>query len=148
MFELKRPDGGLTTRISLRSSCFYMNGITLSHTSSVGEWMYLTACLLRGPGHDSSVGGRINVSHCLSSPWPGFNSRPWQWISRDFLWLITDTCRGDRHCQVFTSSLKGYEEYEAIQLLLPSGTSDDQIEKYSYKWDYLDQYESAQCEDE
>ena len=28
--------------------------------------------------------GRINASHCLSSPWPGFNSQPWRRISRDF----------------------------------------------------------------
>ena len=26
----------------------------------------------------------MNLSHCLSSLWPGFNSQPWQIISRDF----------------------------------------------------------------
>jgi len=26
----------------------------------------------------------MNISHCLSSPWPGFHSRPWRSISRDF----------------------------------------------------------------
>jgi len=31
-----------------------------------------------------SHNGRMNESHCLSSPWPGFNSRPWRSISRDF----------------------------------------------------------------
>ena len=60
------------------------------HDSSVGRWMYLTVCPLRGPGHDSLVGRwmylnvcplrgpghdnisqRMNVFHCLYSPWPG-----------------------------------------------------------------------------
>jgi len=26
----------------------------------------------------------MNASNCLSSPWTGFNSRPWQSIGRDF----------------------------------------------------------------
>ena len=29
------------------------------------------------------LSGWINASHCLSSPWPGFNSQPWRRISRD-----------------------------------------------------------------
>ena len=36
------------------------------------------------------------------------------------------TWRGDGRRQVVTSPLKGYEEYEAIQLLLLSGPPDDQ----------------------
>ena len=38
-----------------------------------------------------------------------------------FLWLITHTWRGDGRRKVVTGSSKGYEEYEAIQVLLPSG---------------------------
>ena len=34
--------------------------------------------------HDSSVGELMHLSHCLFSPWPGFNSQPLRRISQDF----------------------------------------------------------------
>ena len=40
-----------------------------------------------------------------------------------FSWLITRIWRVDGRHQVVTNRLEGYEEYEAIQLLLPSGPS-------------------------
>jgi len=43
-----------------------------------------------------------------------------------FRWVIMHVWRGDGHRQVATSPLKRYEEYEAIQLLLPSGFPDAQ----------------------
>jgi len=53
------------------------------HNSSVGEWMYLTVSPLHGPGHDRSVGEwmylTVSPLHGL-----GFNSRPWQSISKYF----------------------------------------------------------------
>ena len=43
-----------------------------------------TVCPLGVPGHDSSVEEQIHLRYCLSSLLPGFNSRLWQSISRDF----------------------------------------------------------------
>jgi len=62
--------------------------------------MHLTVCPLCGPAAIPSHGGEFQEM---------------------FPWLITHTWRGDGRRQVVTSPLKGYEEYEAIQLLLPSG---------------------------
>ena len=62
--------------------------------------MYLTVCPPYGPGSIPSRGGEFQ---------------------RIFARLITHTWRGDGRRQVVTSRLEGYEEYEAIQLLPPSG---------------------------
>ena len=70
--------------------------------NSLGKLTHLIACPLRDPGSIPSHGGEF------------------QGI---FLWPITHTWRGDGRRQVITSSSKGYEEYEAIQLLPPSGFS-------------------------
>jgi len=48
------------------------------HIQVLFRWHYLDRV-----SHDS-ISGKMNASHCLSSPWPGFNSRPWQSIQRDF----------------------------------------------------------------
>jgi len=73
--------------------------------------MYLTVCPLRGPSSIPSRGGEFQEIF----PWP-----------------ITHTWRGDGHRQVITSSLKGYEKYEAIQLLLTSGALPDDEKPTSF----------------
>jgi len=68
------------------------------HDPGCGEdrrWVsFILPLSYHDPGHEEdkqwdtfilplSYHGRMNVSHCLSSPWPWFNSQPWQGISRD-----------------------------------------------------------------
>jgi len=55
----------------------------------------------------------MNVSHCLSSLCPGFNSRTWRSIARDFSFTDRTCGIGDEDRQVVTSPLKGYEAYKA-----------------------------------
>jgi len=66
--------------------------------------MYLTVCPPRSPGSIPSRGGEFRGI---------------------FRWLIKHTWRADGRRQAITSPSKEYEEYEAIQLLLPSGFPDD-----------------------
>jgi len=80
--------------------------------------MHLTVCSSRGLGSIPSRGGEF------------------QGISP---WLITHTRGGDGRHRVITSPLKGYDKYEAIQLLLPSGPSDDQNGHGSFKRNMDDQ---------
>jgi len=72
-----------------------------SHDSSVGDIMHLTVCPLHGPRVQFPV---------MEKKFQGF-----------FPWLMTHTWRGDGPRQNIKNPLKGYEEYEAKQLLLPSG---------------------------
>ena len=49
--------------------------ISKGHNSLVGELVNLTHCLSSPwPGNDISVGELVNLTHCLSSPWPGHDS--------------------------------------------------------------------------
>ena len=91
--------------IQLIILCLLKYIIHVSYDSSVGELMRLTVCPLHSPGSIPSHGGEF------------------QGI---FPYLFTHTWRGDGHRQVITDPLKGYKEYEAIQLLQPSGSPDDQ----------------------
>jgi len=73
--------------------------------SLVGEWKYLSVCPLHGP---DSIPDHGEVGEVLQGIFP---------------WLITRTRTHTlgEEIDVITSPLIGYGEYEAIQLLLPSG---------------------------
>jgi len=94
--------GGSLITNKIRSKIIQVNlpRLIASHESSGGKWGHLIVCPLRGQGSIPSCG------------------REFQGV---FPWLITYTWSGDGRHQVVTSPLKGYNEYEAIQLLLPSG---------------------------
>ena len=87
---------------------------------SVGEWIYLTVCPLHGPGHDSSV---REWMYLTVSPLrgPGFNSRPWWGISRNFPPGWSHTLGEEMGAS--KSSQAHWKNTRNTKLLLPPGSN-------------------------
>ena len=74
---------------------------------------------------DNKLSGRSNGSHSLSSSWPGVNSQLRRRVSRDFSLADRMHTIGEEMGTTKTSSsLRRYDEYKAIQVLLPVPSND------------------------